>query len=367
MAEEEKRQRQQARMQAAAEEEKRQQRQAREQAAAEEEKRRQLQKEAEQRERQLEELRQQRQAAAARQLQEEQEMERQVVGQLFCRLLAALSCMSRCLELVFGSLLNIDMKLRSRKRILLRSTKQSLPWTWVLFHVCQSQLACSLLSCFTTQAKHGHALQSVTSVPDYRQAKARQDEEERQQQLLAEAQAAHELKIRRELERQARLKEEEQQQQQLLEEARARREYQRQQQLQEQAAAQQEQLRQQQAADLKCKRQHDHAVRQQQEEAAAAHAQAKHAALAAEADAWSQEAEGGCQSDVVADRQAEQGSASQPPSEHGHKERNWKSADHWLPPRGAPQVTVVGDQPRGWPHGAAFPALPPPNIFRGQG
>ncbi|KAL3142571.1 hypothetical protein ABBQ38_002889 [Trebouxia sp. C0009 RCD-2024] len=209
----------------------------------------------------------------------------------------------------------------------------------------------------------------LQNVPNYRQARARQEEEERQQQLLAEAQAAQELKIRRELERQARVKEEEQQKQQLLEEARARREYQRQQQLQEQAAAQQEQLRQQQAADVKRKRQRDQETRQQQEEAAAAaaHAQAKQAALAAEAEELSQDLEVHCQSDLVADRGAEQGSASQAPSEHGHKERNWKSADHWLPPRGAPKVTVVGDQPRGWPNGAAFPALPPPNIFRGQG
>ena len=206
-------------------------------------------------------------------------------------------------------------------------------------------------------------------MPDYRQARARQEEEERQQQLLAEAQAAQELKHRRELERQAKVREEEQQKQQLLEEARARREYQRQQQLQEQAAAQQEQMKQQQAAELKRKRQHDQAIRQQQEEAAAAAAlaQAKQAALAAEAEAWAQEPEDNCQSDVGADRQAEQGNASQAASEHGHKERNWKSADHWLPPRGAPKVTVVGDQPRGWPNGAAFPALPPPNIFRGQG
>ena len=49
-------------------------------------------------------------------------------------------------------------------------------------------------------------------------------------------------------------------------------------------------------------------------------------------------------------------------------ERKWKSSEHWLPPpKGSPQVTVVGEQPRGWPAGAAFPNLPPPNIFRGQG
>ena len=218
--------------------------------------------------------------------------------------------------------------------------------------------------------QHGHLLQPYSKPAYHRQATARQEEEERQQQLLAEARAAQELKKRRELERQARVKEEEQRQQQLLEEAKARRDYHRQQQLQEQAAAlQEQQLQQQQQADLRRKQQHDQAVRQQEEaaaSAAAAHAQAEQAALAAEAETWSQESEE-CQSEVVGDRQAEQDGASQQPLPDGSKERNWKSADHWLPQRGAPKVTVIGEQPRGWPNGAAFPALPPPNIFRGQG
>ena len=197
---------------------------------------------------------------------------------------------------------------------------------------------------------------------DYRQAKARQEEEERQQQLLAEAHIAQELKKRREL---ARAKEEEQQRQQLLEEDKARREYHRQQQLQEQAAAlQEQQLQQKHEAELKNKQQHDQAMRRRQEEEAAAAAAAhEQAALAAEAEARSQKLEE-CQPEVVADRQAEQDSAS---LQDGPKERNWKSTDHWLPQRGAPKVTVVGEQPRGWPNGTAFPALPPPNIFRGQG
>ena len=200
---------------------------------------------------------------------------------------------------------------------------------------------------------------------DCRQAKARQEEEERQQQLLAEVRAVEELKKRRELERQARIKEEEQHRQQLLEEAEARREFHKQQQLQEQAAMlQEQQLQQKRQAELKHRRQ------QEEEEeaaaAAAAHAQAEQAALAAEADAQLQEPED-WQPELVADGQAEQGSASQQPLKDGPKERSWKSTDHWLPQRGAPKVTVVGEKPRGWPNSAAFPALPPPNIFRGQG
>lgn len=299
--------------------------QARAQAAAEEEHRRQvqLQGEADVREKREQEARQQQQAEAARQLRQQQELERQAKAR--------------------------QEQDEQQQRLL-----------------AEAQAAKEL----------------KRQQESERQARIK-EEEQRQQQLLAEAQAAKELKRQREIERQARVKEEEQQQQQLLADAKARREYQRQQQLlQEQAEAKQQQQRQQQQqaelqrkqqqqADLhrKQQQQHEQAMRQQQEEAAAAtDAEARQAALKREADveAKSVEADNG-QSEVLGDVYAQGDSPSQAPVYDSSKERNWKSADHWLPQRGAPKVTVVGKEPKGWPVGAAFPALPPPNIFRGQG
>lgn len=112
--------------------------------------------------------------------------------------------------------------------------------------------------------------------------------------------------------------------------------------------------------------------------------QEKAAAAAAEAQAHQVEAEQQARAAAAAAAQRQQQEAAQmseaaaaaakhpeqPHADVAHEapqERNWKSTDHWLPPREPPKVTVVGEKPRGWPTGAAFPALPPPNIFRGQG
>jgi len=100
----------------------------------------------------------------------------------------------------------------------------------------------------------------------------------------------------------------------------------------------------------------------------------RQAALEAEKCAWAAEAahrleqEQLIMKEAAAARQSQQNDAEQPAADDAPKQRSWKSTEHWLPaPKGLPKVTVVGEQPRGWPAGAAFPALPPPNIFRGQG
>ena len=153
-----------------------------------------------------------------------------------------------------------------------------------------------------------------------RLAAAKQAEEQRQQQLLAEAQAAKELNRQAELERQVK---------ELAQEVR-----------------QQQQQRLQREADA----------------AAAREAEAEEARQQAWAAAQSQTQE------AVDIRQANEQPDTDVTGHEASKERNWTSSEHWLPPpKGSPQVTVVGEQPRGWPAGAAFPALPPPNIFRGQG
>ncbi|DBA76532.1 TPA: hypothetical protein ACH3X2_008587 [Trebouxia sp. C0005] len=207
-----------------------------------------------------------------------------------------------------------------------------------------------------------------------RQAEARLEQQRRQQQLYAKAQAAKELKRMKELERQAKVREAEQQQQQLAAQAEARREEQRQQQFGVQA-------------ELKRKQQqHQQQLLQEEADAAAATQAVRKAALQKEADrqaavqaeaeksAWTAEAtrrveqEQLSMKEAAAARQSQQNDAEQPGADEVPKQRSWKSTEHWLPaPKGLPKVTVVGEQPRGWPAGAAFPALPPPNIFRGQG
>ncbi|KAA6426793.1 MAG: hypothetical protein FRX49_03118 [Trebouxia sp. A1-2] len=224
------------------------------------------------------------------------------------------------------------------------------------------------------QAEQAERAEQQAHLQRERQAEARLEQQRRQQQLYAKAQAAKELKRMKELERQAKVREAEQQQQQLAAQAEARREEQRQQQFGVQA-------------ELKRKQQqHQQQLLQEEADAAAATQAVRKAALQKEADrqaavqaeaeksAWTAEAtrrveqEQLSMKEAAAARQSQQNDAEQPGADEVPKQRSWKSTEHWLPaPKGLPKVTVVGEQPRGWPAGAAFPALPPPNIFRGQG